>query len=128
MPIAVPDVRGMPEDSAQATLEALGLSMSATGAYSDEVEEGVVISQDTVTPSTLFKGDTVALVTSLGPEFVEVPDVYGKNSGEAKQILEEAGFQVEVNRLAGFFNSVGSQSPSAGESARKGSTVTITVV
>lgn len=128
MPIEVAYVTGSSADSAEAALAALGLNTSVTEAYSDEVPQGDVISQDPATPSTLFKGDTVQLVISLGPEYVMVPDVYGKNSDEARRLLEEAGFQVEVNRLAGFFNSVGSQSPSGGESARKGSTVTITVV
>lgn len=128
MPIDVADVTGMSAESAEAALTALGLTTSVTEAYSDEVAQGDVISQDPASPSTLFKGDTVQLVISLGPEYVTVPDVYGKNADEARRLLEEAGFQVDVNRLAGFFNSVGSQSPSGGESARKGSTVTITVV
>lgn len=128
MPIEVPDLTGTSSDSASAALEVLGLAMSATEAYSDEVPQGDIISQDPVAGETLHKSDTVSVVVSLGPEYVAVPDVYGRNADDARAILEEAGFHVEVNRLAGFFNSVGSQSPSGGESARRGSTVTITVV
>ena len=57
-----------------------------------------------------------------------MPDVYGRGAEEATQILEDAGFAVEVNKIAGFFSIVGSQSPAAGEQARRGTTVTITVV
>ncbi len=41
--------------------------------YSDDVAEGVVISQDPRS-GTLFSGDTVELSVSLGPELVEVPE------------------------------------------------------
>lgn len=128
MPIEVPNLSDMSSDSASAALEALGLTMSATEEYSDDIAQGDLISQDPAAGETVHKGDAVSVVVSLGPEYVPVPDVYGRNADDARSILEEAGFHVEVNRLAGFFNSVGSQNPSGGESARRGSTVTITVV
>ena len=52
---------------------------------------------------TLLPGGTVTLTVSKGPQLFEVPGVRGKTFGEAKQILEAAGFKVERNDLIGSF-------------------------
>lgn len=127
-PVTVPNVVGSSRTDAESALEELGLTVNVTEQYSDEVAAGNVIFQSEDANATLHEGDSIDLVVSLGPEYVEVPNVFGKQLEEARQILEDAGFQVEVNQLASFFNTVGSQSPAAGEQARRGSTVTITVV
>lgn len=127
-PVTVPNVVGSSRTDAESALEELGLTVNVTEQYSNEVAAGNVISQSEDADATLHEGDSIDLVVSLGPEYVEVPSVFGKQLEEATQILEDAGFQVEVNQLASFFNTVGSQSPAAGERARRGSTVTITVV
>lgn len=127
-PVTVPNVVGSSRADAESALEELGLTVNVTEQYSDEVAAGNVIYQSEDADTTLHEGDSIDLVVSLGPEYVEVPSVFGKQLEEATQILEDAGFQVEVNQLASFFNTVGSQSPAAGEQARRGSTVTITVV
>lgn len=127
-PVTVPNVVGSSRTDAESALEELGLTVNVTEQYSNEVAAGNVISQSEDADTTLHEGDSIDLVVSLGPEYVEVPSVFGKQLEEATQILEDAGFQVEVNQLASFFNTVGSQSPAAGERARRGSTVTITVV
>lgn len=127
-PVTVPNVVGSSRTDAESALEELGLTVNVTEQYSNEVAAENVISQSEDADTTLHEGDSIDLVVSLGPEYVEVPSVFGKQLEEATQILEDAGFQVEVNQLASFFNTVGSQSPAAGERARRGSTVTITVV
>lgn len=127
-PVTMPQLVGTSWEEARQQLDDLGLSANVTEQYSDEVAEGVVISQGSDAGTTLYDGDSIDVVVSLGPEYVEVPNVYGRQVEEATQILEEAGFVVEVNRIASFFNTVGAQSPSAGEQARRGSTVTISVV
>lgn len=116
------------EAEAEATLTDAGFVAEVSEEYNNDIVEGNVVSQTPVSGQTLHRGDAIAIVVSKGPEFVSVPDVYGKRADEATALLEQAGFVVEVNRIAGFFSIVGSQSPAAGEQARRGTTVTITVV
>lgn len=127
-PVEMPQVVGTTRAEAEQALSELGLSANITEAYSDTVAEGSIISQSSAAGSTVYDGDTINLVVSLGPEYVEVPDVFGKQLEEAQEILEAAGFVVEVNQIASFFNTVGTQNPQAGTQARRGSTVTIGVV
>lgn len=127
-PLTVPALVGMPADTAEATIVEMGLEASRSEAYSDDVEEGLVISQEPASGDVLYRGDTVSFVSSLGPEYLTVPDVYGMGVDSAIATLEQAGFQVEVKRVASFFNSVGAQSPQGGQSAVRGTVVVITVV
>ncbi len=128
-PITVPDVTGTPVDEARSTLTDRGLQVrTGPRQFSTTAAKGSVASQDPAN-GTLFRGDTVTLVVSKGPEMVTVPDVQSMQVDEAQQTLEQAGFTVQVNRvLGGFFGTVRSQDPAGGTRAPKGSTVTITVV
>ena len=127
-PIEVPDYTGKSADEAQAALEELGLSVErGEEQNSDTVPQGSVVSQSP-RDGTLFKGDTVTLVVSKGPVLVEVPNVVGKQVTEARRILEEAGFQVTVERaFGGIFGTVRFQDPENGR-VPKGSTVKLTIV
>lgn len=122
-PIEVADQTGKPRDEAVGALEGLGFQVKTTEEFSDDVDEGRVISQSPA-DGTRFKGDTITISVSRGPENVDVPDVVGRPRDEAVEILEEAGFEVDVqNRIPGV-NRVVSQDPS-GEKAKVGSTVII---
>ncbi|VEG26476.1 Serine/threonine-protein kinase PrkC [Actinomyces howellii] len=130
-PATVPDVTGMSLEDATTTLEAAGLALGATTeAYSDTVAQGLVISSDPQAQAVgYYKGDTVDLVVSKGPEMVTVPDVTGMSEEEATAALEAAGLVVEISHvLGGLFGTARSTDPAAGTSVRKGSTVTLTVV
>jgi eukaryotic-like serine/threonine-protein kinase len=64
------------------------------------------------------------------PTGVQVPDVVGETEDDATQTLEEAGFEVEVEREFNDDvrrNEVFEQDPEAGERLERGETVTITV-
>ncbi|WP_206515518.1 Stk1 family PASTA domain-containing Ser/Thr kinase [Georgenia faecalis] len=130
-PVALVSVVGATAETAQADLTAAGLTPVVAEEYSATVAAGRVIRQD---PSPgpdvqLYRGDEVTIVVSLGPEPVPVPDVVGQQIGAARTTLEEAGFVVEVEEiLGGFFGTVRSMSPGAGEALVPGSTVTLTVV
>ena len=128
-PLTVPSLSGLGADAAKATIEALGLVASPSEAYSDTVAAGQVISQQTREGSTLYRGDSVAYTVSKGPEQVAVPDVVGLQREDAKNRLETAGFTVKEEAiLGGFFGTVRSTDPAGGTMAKKGSTVTITIV
>ena len=128
-PITIPDVSGKAEADAVAALEESGLTHEAATEFSDTVAKGTVISQEPTSGGTLYRGDTVTLTVSQGPEFIPVPNVFAKSEAEAKAILEEAGFTVKVKyELGGFLGLVREQSPASGQTARVGSEITISVV
>lgn len=128
-PIEVPTVVGTSGSAATSTLNGLGFTVKqATQQFSDTVAQGDVISQ-TPSTGTGFRGDSVTLVISKGPEMVTVPDVTGQTSQKAKAALEALGLKVKVDRFfGGLFNDVRATDPSPGTSVRKGSTVTLSVV
>jgi serine/threonine-protein kinase len=126
-PIGVPSVVGQARDDAVAAVQDAGLVAEVTEQYSADVDRGLVISQEPG-EGTLFRGDAVALVVSLGPETVPVPSVEGMGAGEARAALEQAGFTVRrVELLPAGPNQVLRQAPTGGQSARVGSEVTIYV-
>ena len=124
-PIEVVDQTGKPQAEAVEALESASFRVEVTQQFSDDVAKGVVISQSPA-DGTRFKGDTITLVVSRGPENVDVPDVTGRPRAEAVQVLEDAGFEVDVqNRIPGT-DVVVLQRPGSGQ-ARVGSTVVIFV-
>ncbi|MFT4008881.1 MAG: PASTA domain-containing protein [Nocardioidaceae bacterium] len=129
-PIHIKDYQGKRYDVAAAELTELGLKPSKDEAYSEDVAAGRVISQSPGTDKVLHKGDTVKLVVSLGPPLVEVPDVVTDSVDDATQELEDAGFDVKVEKSATYIgiDRVLSQSPGSGKQLPKGSTVTIYLV
>jgi len=129
-PIEVKDWTGASFDDASAALEKRGLQASVTSKeYSDTVAEGDVISQDPPT-ATLFRGDTVSFVVSLGPELVEVPRVQAMGVDAATELLEGLGFEVETEESGTYLGLgfVASSDPGAGEEVPKGSTITLFLV
>lgn len=130
-PVEVSDVTGATLADAQAELEQAGLKVEvATGTVnSDEFEQGEVAVQSPEGGSEAEEGDTVTLTISKGPEMIEVPDVVGDSVDDAKAALEGAGFAVDEDRgLLGLFgDTVKKQSVDGGDTAAKGSTITITI-
>jgi beta-lactam-binding protein with PASTA domain/serine/threonine protein kinase len=128
-PIEVTDFTGKPADQAVKALTDAGLQVDATQQKNDDtVPKGSVISQ-TPSSGTLYRGDKVTLVVSKGPELVKVPDVQGKQEADAVKILEDAGFQVKVDRfMGGIFGTVRSQNPAAGTEQPKKTTITLVIV
>jgi serine/threonine-protein kinase len=68
----------------------------------------------------------VTLTVSKGQQKFAVPDVTGRSSDHAKQILQSAGFKVRVINIF-FGDTVFSQSPDSGSQAPKGATITLWV-
>jgi serine/threonine-protein kinase len=128
-PIPVGSWVGKSADDAQHELGKHGLKVDVSQDYSDKVPAGVVISQ-VPKDGTLFKGDTVTLLVSLGPELLEVPNVVAHGVDDAQKELKEAGFKVDVQEAPGYIGLgyVFSMDPQAGTQLPKGSTVTIYLV
>lgn len=128
-PVTVPDVTGVTEDEAKASLESVGLRMDRSESrYDDTVPKGSVISQSPKARSKGHRKDTIEVVVSRGPTLVTVPSVVRMSEADATEALKDAGFEVSVNRyLNGILDTVRFQDVDGGTKAPRGSTVTITV-
>ncbi|MFD4546884.1 Stk1 family PASTA domain-containing Ser/Thr kinase [Streptomyces sp. NPDC058466] len=129
-PVEVPDVTGASVDDAKAELQDSGLKVKISSEQvTSEFDKGEVAKQSPGGGREVAAGDTVTLTISKGPEMVQVPDVVGDTVDDAKQKLEAAGFKVSEDRgLLGLFGDhVKSQSVDGGQTAPKGSTITIEI-
>lgn len=125
-PIPVPDVTGRTLEEAQTALRRARLGVEVERRYDEQVPAGRVISQAPA-DGTLFRGNPVRLVLSLGPPLVEVPDVRDQKVDQARATLEAAGFVVST-RGTSILDRVIVQSPAGGRSVPKGSTITLTTI
>ena len=128
-PATVPKLTGKSQSDAEAALSQAGLSGNATEDYSDTVEEGVIISQDTDAGKEVSKGTTIGYVVSKGPKMtvVTVPNLSYKDQNTAEKLLKQAGltpeyigedYSDEYPEGQVFYQSV-----SAGTQVEKGTTV-----
>ncbi|MBM9505490.1 Stk1 family PASTA domain-containing Ser/Thr kinase [Actinacidiphila acididurans] len=124
--VEVPDVIDESPDQAQQDLTDAGLKVviAPDTVYSDQADSGNVARESPGGGAQAAAGDTVTITLSKGRQMFDVPDVGGKHTGEAKQILEDAGFKVRVITLF-FGDTVFSQSPTG--QAPQGATVTLWV-
>jgi eukaryotic-like serine/threonine-protein kinase len=129
--VAVPDVVGQPRDEAERALQDAGLQASVREEESQDADPGTVLRQDPAAGSQLAKGKTVALVVAEAPAEVPVPGVIDLTRQDARQALEDAGFEVQVERqpvdTPDEDDIVLDQDPSPDTPRPRGSTVTIVV-
>lgn len=124
----VPDVTGMSQDEAVASLENAGFNVDVRTESSDEVAKGVVFNQSATGKAD--KGSTIVITVSSGPSSIDVPSTVGLTQDEAQSALSDIGFSVNVETASNSNVEKGrviSQSPNAGGKASVGSTITITV-
>lgn len=129
-PIKVGNWIGKDAESAQERLGKRGLKVTVSSSeFSDDVAEGDVISQVPAS-GTLFKGETVDLVVSKGPELITVPAVRLNSTDDAVEKLEALGFTVKKERATIYINGqvAWATNPASGEKARKGSTIILYIV
>ncbi|MFD6550304.1 Stk1 family PASTA domain-containing Ser/Thr kinase [Streptomyces sp. NPDC058398] len=129
-PVELPDVTGSSVEDATAQLEGAGLKVKiAAERVNSEFDKGQVAQQTPRAGREAATGDTVTLTLSKGPEMVEVPDVVGDSVDDATEALKNAGFEVDKDRgLLGLFgDTVKKQSVDGGDTAPKGSTITIQI-
>ncbi len=122
------DLIGMPLIDARAALSAVGLVVSRTEAISSDQPLGTVLKVTPDPGSTITAGSGVVLQIASGE--IEVPLLIGTDAIQAKTILVQAGFLVNVlddydaNQPEGI---VIRQAPDAGTTQTIGKSVTITV-
>ncbi|MFI8822987.1 Stk1 family PASTA domain-containing Ser/Thr kinase [Streptomyces sp. NPDC053431] len=129
VPVEVPGVTGETVADATAALQEAGLKVTVAPERINSPEDaGSVAAQSLAEGSRAAKGDTITLTVSKGPRMVEVPDVVGLSTSEAKAELEGAGFEVKIEKTFPFLgDTVSGQSVDGGSTAAEGSTVTLTI-
>jgi serine/threonine-protein kinase len=131
--ITIPSgIVGMSRADAEATLQNIGLVTSVQEQYNTEVPEGTVISIEPGEGTSVATCETVVLYVSKGEENDDVilQDLIGKSSDEAKSILETQGlnYSVQTGNDANYENgAVIAMDPGAGQTVKKGDTITITI-
>jgi eukaryotic-like serine/threonine-protein kinase len=129
----VPDLTNKTTEDARRALEEVGLAVGTpTQQASEEIEEGLIISQSPAAGEEVETGTEVSFVVSTGPEAtptVTVPDVAGQDEATATATLENAGLSAQSTTQASdeAEGTVIAQNPSAGTEVAEGTTVTITV-
>jgi beta-lactam-binding protein with PASTA domain/predicted Ser/Thr protein kinase len=126
----VPDVIGDSEKDAKKALREAGFEVKTEDEFSESVPEGSVIRTIPGAGEKADAGAEVTLVLSKGTQAVAIPNVVGQSRDSATSTLQSAGFEVDVTKQQSSDTTPGdvlSQNPTAGTSAGKGSTVTITV-
>lgn len=127
-PITIPNVINKKLADVEKELTALGLKIKNTEVYDNDIPAGSIIKQDPVSGPG-HRGDQLSLTISLGPEIIEVPNLYMLTPKAAQTKLENLGFKVQFkySSIQGF-GLVFRQSVNGGEKAPKGSTIVITIL
>ena len=121
----LPNFTGMSFDAAQQLAGQYNVNLQQQPDGNSQQPAGVITGQEPAAGATFQPGQTVVVRVSTGPQLVNVPDLIGMTAEQATQLLENAGFQVKVNRFAFFNNKVFDYSPTG--QAPRGSTITLDV-
>jgi serine/threonine-protein kinase len=124
----VPDLVGQQSTDAVAALTKLGLKPDLHSVPSPK-PAGEVTAQDPKGGIKLTVGKSVRLNVSKGPQPISVPSVIGEPIDQASSELQAQGFRVSTRFVDDDQpkNTVIDQSPSSGQSAGRGSVVSLTV-
>jgi serine/threonine-protein kinase len=129
--VTAPSVLGIQQSAAQRRLHDAGLRALVKYVPSGR-PVGVVLGQSPSAGTKVKKGSRVRLAVSRGPNptLTVVPDVVGQDQQTATTNLQDAGFKVQVLRVASNPSQSGKvvdEQPAGGTRAPDGSTVTIYV-
>jgi beta-lactam-binding protein with PASTA domain/predicted Ser/Thr protein kinase len=129
---SIPDVSGKTVEQATATLQAAGYTVGTqTQVFSDSVASGSIVSTDPPAGTKADTGTKVNLSVSKGKDQIEVPDLSGMTSDQAKQALTKVGLTAKAGTSQHSDtvdkDKVMSQDPATGTKVDKGSTVTYVI-
>ncbi|HEY7105862.1 MAG TPA: PASTA domain-containing protein [Acidimicrobiia bacterium] len=129
-PVAIPDVRTLSPDDAQAQLAAAGFAVTVEHQYDDDVPVNGVIDTDPPIGSSASRDSELKLIVSDGPAPVAIPDVSNLSYDDAAKALQAKGFS--VTRGDDYSDTVpvdevSSTNPPVGTAAPRGSSVQIVV-
>lgn len=129
----MPDVTGCTESEAAEILRSCNINYTTEFSYSDEVEQGKVVSTSPAAGTKVAQGDVIILYLSQGPEFKDVvmPSLIGKTLEEAKLEIEKNALIVgEVTEDSSVGNTPGTvvkQSTAEGETVKAGTKIDLVV-
>ena len=132
--LVVPLLSGSTEEEALNKLNEAGFkNISKSGEEYDElVDAGLIKSQDPEYTGEKVSEDTkITYIISLGPKPFNMPSVVGKTVEEAEIVLKDTGLKISYTQVVGDDKDVGKikdQSIKAGESAKKGDEVVLSVI
>jgi beta-lactam-binding protein with PASTA domain len=128
--VEVPLVVGENQAIAEAEIRSAGLVPDVVK-RKDSAEKGQVVQQAPDAGQKVEDGSTVTIVVSSGASTITVPNEIGKTRSSAVSDLRSQGFDVAVSTqntdVEAQDGKVIDQFPAPGGSAKKGSTVTLTV-
>ena len=126
----VPSVLKMTEEKAREELEKAGLKMEVTGTdFSDNVSEGLVMSQVFDKDVVLEKGSVVGVTLSKGSDKVDLGELNLTvlTADNAAKLLEEKGLTVEIKEEFSNTSAAGAVLRFSPETAKVGESVTLFV-
>ena len=121
---ALPDFSGQNVEVAQQWANQHHANLQQQPDNNSQQPQGTVTGQQPAAGSLFQPGETVIVRVSTGPQVIPVPYVIGDSVEQATQMLQAAGFQVQVNKY-GPFDKVFDFSPTT--TAPRGSTITLDV-
>ncbi len=101
-----------------------GVTLQQQSDNTSQQPAGTITRQQPAAGATFQQGQTITVTVSSGPQEVPVPSPIGLSVEQATQLLQQAGFQVQVNRY-GPLDKVFDFSPVS--QAPRGSTITLDV-
>ena len=128
--VNVPDLSGKTLAEAKAAAEEVGFVVEQVGAQYSDRPTGQVVTQQPGVGKQLARGGTITVILSRGPQTVTVPDVKGQGYDQAVGQLEAMGLAAARRDVASrnvLKGVVIDQDPLAGNTARPGATITLTV-
>ena len=126
--VTIPSVVGESATDAVQKLTQAGLDAQVANVHSDK-PEGQVVAQNPAAGLVVVEGTQVRINVSSGPRPISVPSVIGLQYSDAASQLQKAGFQVSRVDVDSELEKgeVVDQAPDGGQTAAKGSTVTLSV-
>lgn len=133
---SMPNVVGQSISSATSVLTSAGLRIGEVKLVPSSQSKGTVVSTTPAAGKKVSNGETVSLKVSLGTSTkpVTVPDVTNMSLSAAETLLQQKNLAFKLNQVStsptsgATPNTVLSQSPIAGASARTGDTVVLTIL
>ena len=128
----LPELVGATLDEAKTALNGAGMALGQISETFDESEPaGTVLAQAPPAGTAVRHGTPVDLTVSKGPQPIPVPDVRGRDQGDAVEAIEAAGLKAVISPETVFDRTVPkgavvAQDPASGNLTR-GGTVTLTV-
>lgn len=125
-PIRIVDHSGKSATAATSALDDAGFEVKRIEQFSETISRGTVISQNPKS-GTGYRGDTITLTVSKGPERIAVPDLGGMTEAQAQAAVAAVGLALNPTRnpFAGDGATVRYQTPSPGSKVKRGAAVTV---